>query len=527
MCIEGEHFDQSHKNDVQHWHCAVSTVDLDGNHVSDKKNYERLREVERQIEEEFDLVRTHIRPERERNNLPTGEYRMKARLEIEQTPTEKLWQQIREVTHDQPTFEIMAARLKAQGIGVQFKEIENEIVGISFEIDGALRRGRDLGKQYSFAGLQRNEFVLEYESSQTEQLRQVQSFTPEQCQQFLETQNQQQQHQNNLQREHDRLHQEYTFAQQKPRQGSVQWSRAKEMLHYIDDRINQTDDTDLQDDRFLVDWNEETRRLTIAEKGEAVYVIVQGEPKGEADWEVLHADVSSDAWQYFQDRVRESVIEQHRIEMTPTQSLESQSFPPEVSRPQPSDSIEQKQQFYGQLWQHYNQGLRPSLPPFERDVAIAQKAMGERSVDEARYIVVRGPEAQSYIRAGNREGAFSYVDRVVATAQENQLSPEQRDRGRLAAKVIDLLLKDKQEVFEGRYYLARYDAATQMLTLSAKNGRGEILRKQGQFIVLANLNAQDQERFSQAEQTLQHQQSQSPPTQTQKQLKPPQREIER
>lgn len=326
MYIEGEHFDQSDKNDVQHWHCGVSTIDLDGNHVSDKRNYEKLRGVEQQVEEEFDLVRTTTRPERERNNLKTGEFRMRERLGIE-TPTEKLWGHIREATRDQPTFEIMAARLKAEGVGVQFKEVENEIVGISFEMDGALRKGRNLGKQYSFVGLQRNEFVLEYEPSQAEQLRQIQNLTPEQCQQFLETQSQQQ-NQNNLQQEHDRLHQEYAFAQQKPKLGGVQWKRAKGMLHYIDDRINETNDTDIQDDRFLIDWNEQTRRLTVAEKGESPHVIVQGEPKGEADWEVLHADVSLESWQHFQNRVRESAAaNQQEREIIPTQVARTQSSP--------------------------------------------------------------------------------------------------------------------------------------------------------------------------------------------------------
>ena len=31
MYLSVEHHDQSHKNDVQHWHIATSNVDLDGN----------------------------------------------------------------------------------------------------------------------------------------------------------------------------------------------------------------------------------------------------------------------------------------------------------------------------------------------------------------------------------------------------------------------------------------------------------------------------------------------------------------
>lgn len=196
MWIEGEHFDQQHKQGVQHWHCGVSTVDLDGKHVSDKKNYERLRAVEQQIEEEFDLVRVPIRAERDRHNLPTGEYRMKQRLGIE-TATERLWQQLQQATADQPSLAVMTARLKAAEIEVHFREENGEPMGISFAIDGQRRAGGDLGPQYTFGGLQRNELVQPYDSSQAEELRQMQQRTAQQSQEWL------QQWQAQVQREHE------------------------------------------------------------------------------------------------------------------------------------------------------------------------------------------------------------------------------------------------------------------------------------------------------------------------------------
>ena len=169
---------------------------------------------------------------------------------------------------------------------------------------------------------------------------------------------------------------------------------------------------------------------------------------------------------------------------------------PQVTRPDPSDSIEQKQQFYDQLWQHYNQGLPVSLYPFERDVAIAQKAIQERRVDEARCVIIRGPRAQSYIGTGDRNGAFAYVDQIIVAAQENQLSPQQRDLARFVAKTLDQLLDlaGKNE-YEGTNYRTRRSFQKQSLELEAKDGRGVLIRRQQGKISHCNLSQKDYEFF--------------------------------
>ena len=59
-----EHHDQSHQNDVQHWHIATSNVNLDGNHIEDDFIRVKLRGIERQLEQEFGLAPTQVRPER-------------------------------------------------------------------------------------------------------------------------------------------------------------------------------------------------------------------------------------------------------------------------------------------------------------------------------------------------------------------------------------------------------------------------------------------------------------------------------
>jgi Relaxase/Mobilisation nuclease domain len=201
----------------------------------------------------------------------------------------------------------------------------------------------------------------------------------------------------------------------------------------------------------------------------------------------------------------------------------------EIVTPKSRD-INQARQAYDQLWHHYNQGLKSSLDPFQRDVAIASKALPERGIEEARKILCRSPHTQALVQTGDRDHWMDYVQRVVAAAQEKLLPSEQRDLCRFAANVIDSLLKENQaSELEGNYYLARFEAKQNTLTLSAKDGRGEILKRQGQYLVKANLTEQDMARFEQTNAALQQRQNQrenqSPPAQAQRQIKPKQFEM--
>ena len=316
LYLNAQHHDKENESEVEHGHGAVCANDKDGNWVDDAHIITRLKyglgqekSIERCLEEEFGLQPYIFRPERDRHNLPTGEYRMKQRLEIEQTPTEQLWKQIQETTEDKPTFAVMAARLKTRGIGVQFKEVDDEVVGISFEVDGALRKGKDLGRQYSFGGLQRNGFVQQYDESQTQKLREIQQATFEQCQQFLDT------HPRQLQKlELDRSRQKYIFNRQKPKHGSVQWSRAEAMLNCFENRINDAEDFELEDDQLSAKWNEETQQMIVLAKGDPNQIILQGKAQGENGWNILHADISLGNWRHFQKKMRETTAGQYQIE---------------------------------------------------------------------------------------------------------------------------------------------------------------------------------------------------------------------
>lgn len=75
----------------------------------------------------------------------TGQVSVKARL-----------QELVELSiHDRPTMRQLAERLEALGIGVRVTMAEGgQVAGISYELDGVAMRGSDLGRAYSWGGLQ-------------------------------------------------------------------------------------------------------------------------------------------------------------------------------------------------------------------------------------------------------------------------------------------------------------------------------------------------------------------------------------
>lgn len=177
-----EHFDHVDENDVQHWHIATSNVDLDGNHVEDDFLQVRLRTIEKQLEQEFDLVKAQSS---DRPHIPTGEYRIKQRTG-EELPREKLWDKIHQHTEDHPSMVTFAARLKAEGVNVKFwdRKQADEISGISYEIEGWKYRGGKLGASCSFPGLQK-QLGVTHNSNQDQQLRQIEQMTVDQCREWL------------------------------------------------------------------------------------------------------------------------------------------------------------------------------------------------------------------------------------------------------------------------------------------------------------------------------------------------------
>ncbi|BAY59226.1 relaxase/mobilization nuclease family protein (plasmid) [Leptolyngbya boryana NIES-2135] len=187
------HHDREHRNHVQHWHIATSAVSLKAGWVRDSFVKLKLLQIERQLEEEFRLSNHPIRPKAQRQNLSTGEYRLKERTG-KPIPKEKLWDIIDRVSADPPSMTEFVARLKEEEVEVRFRQAQGMIQGISYEIDGVAFAGCKLGPAYSFGGLQAHR-QIEYDPAQDQLLLLMQKMTREKCQQWLRDQEQRKKYQ--------------------------------------------------------------------------------------------------------------------------------------------------------------------------------------------------------------------------------------------------------------------------------------------------------------------------------------------
>ena len=145
---------QHHDAAQKHWHVVASTVAYDGTWVNDSFERKRLRTIERQLCQEFQLTIPEARAAKERKNLSTGEYRLKRRTG-EKLPKEKLWDAIDSCAKpaiSMPAF-ILTLRVKHPEISIRFKEENAEKVGISFGLGESAFTGAQLGRAYSLGGL--------------------------------------------------------------------------------------------------------------------------------------------------------------------------------------------------------------------------------------------------------------------------------------------------------------------------------------------------------------------------------------
>lgn len=274
--LSAEHFDQSHKNDVQHWHVGTSNVDLDGEHIEDDFIRVKLRTIEKQLEQEFGLVQVENLPERDRRHIPTGEYRYKERTGIT-LPREKLWDQIQKYTADHPSMSVLAARLKANGIEVRFRERDDRITGISYEIDGFACSGWKLGKAYTFSGLQ-NHFGVAHSQSEDDELLQLQSKTLEECR-------------------------EYLAELEKPTPGTPAWNQAEFVLNYANLWLQKRKQNRADNDLYWAERDPQTGVVAVGRVGEK-QAIAKGKPT-ESGWEISRAKVGLEDWQIFIERQRQ------------------------------------------------------------------------------------------------------------------------------------------------------------------------------------------------------------------------------
>lgn len=145
------HRDKEH----DHVHIIASRIGLDGRTVSDSQDYKRSEEAIRVIEREYGLAEVISSRNVERRGLTTGELRLA--LKTQQPSIRMRLQEIidQEARHSL-TMSSFVVNLEKRGV----KAIPNmagngKVSGISFILAGEQMKGSDLGRGYTFAGLQK------------------------------------------------------------------------------------------------------------------------------------------------------------------------------------------------------------------------------------------------------------------------------------------------------------------------------------------------------------------------------------
>lgn len=160
------HSDKEH----DHIHIVASRIGLDGKTVSDSRNYQRSEKAVRGIKQEFGLQ--HVAPSREtgRKGITSGELRRALKTEVPSTRM-TLQRVIDEEAKHSLTMGDFVKNLERRGVrAIPNMAANGRVTGISYRLDGELMKGSDLGKAYTFAGLQKRGISYDMERDH-EQLR--------------------------------------------------------------------------------------------------------------------------------------------------------------------------------------------------------------------------------------------------------------------------------------------------------------------------------------------------------------------
>jgi hypothetical protein len=147
--------------DHAHIHIIASRVRLDGSVVSESHDYRRSETLVRGIEKEFGLFQAP--PSRDAaSRAPTsGELHKGLR---EKKPSMKLTLQhvINQAACERPTMGAFVSSLESKGVEVIPNIAKTgRITGISFRFDGEMMKGSDLGRSFTWLGLQKRGIMYE------------------------------------------------------------------------------------------------------------------------------------------------------------------------------------------------------------------------------------------------------------------------------------------------------------------------------------------------------------------------------
>lgn len=137
-----------------HIHLIASRIGLDGRRVSDSHERRRGMEVLRELERELGLAVGRSPGEAQERPLSSRELRAALRTGEPNLRLE-LQELLREAARGRPGLDRFAERLRAEGVEVHLHAASTgRIYGVSYRFEGVSFRGSDLGKAYSWQGLQ-------------------------------------------------------------------------------------------------------------------------------------------------------------------------------------------------------------------------------------------------------------------------------------------------------------------------------------------------------------------------------------
>lgn len=148
-------------NDTEHDHIHIvaSRIRLDGSIVDDNWDYYKSQEVIRQLERDYNLETIAPSWEIDKRAPTTGEHRQ-LKSKGNKSVRVQLQDLIDEVTQDNLSMPEFVERLQQQGVEVQVTLTGIGFSkGISYNLDGVALSGTQLGKAYTFSGLQKHRGV--------------------------------------------------------------------------------------------------------------------------------------------------------------------------------------------------------------------------------------------------------------------------------------------------------------------------------------------------------------------------------
>ena len=148
----------------EHIHIIANRVRFDGSTVSDKFDYSKSEAIIHNLEQKYGLVPTVSSKDVLRKSQANGELR-----QLERTGEESIRQKLQDLIDQtaslNQSYPEFIARLNEVGVKAKVTLTkDSKVKGISYEFSGMAFSGTQLGKAYTFPGLQRHKGI-EYDSS--------------------------------------------------------------------------------------------------------------------------------------------------------------------------------------------------------------------------------------------------------------------------------------------------------------------------------------------------------------------------